>query len=134
MQRQAWRQQEQLQQWHGAAARQMAVEHAALLARASRYEAAAEAVVQRQQLDGRCVAAVIEQRGEQAVFTVRTEGAANLPEVGRLASELRSSSEKLQLAESELRSYSERLQVAESALRSSSEMLQLKEMKSTTFL
>ena len=80
LQWQAWPQQEQLQQCHGAEIRQMAGEHAELRARAFHYEAAAEAVVQRQELDARCVSAAAEQRCEQYILAARAESAVGLAE------------------------------------------------------
>ena len=96
----------------------MACEHAELVALAFRHEAAAEAVAQRQRLEVRCVAVAVEQRCEQFVLSARAEGEENLAEVGRLASELRSTSEKAQLTKSELRSSSEKLQLKDAEMKS----------------
>ena len=73
----AGQQQEQLQQLHGVETRQLANEHAELLARSSHVEAAAEAFAQRQALDARSVATAVEQRCERLVATTRDELAAS---------------------------------------------------------
>ena len=88
--------------------RQLANEHAELLARASPYEASAEALAQSREADARCIATALEQRCERLFATTREELAAS-----QLA--LRSSIQRLQSAEAqhlaEMQTMKETLQI-----------------------
>ena len=77
--------------WHNAAE---------LVARASHYEAAADALAQKQELDARCIATAVEQRCERLFVTIRAELATSQAALRSWSKELRS----------ERRSFSETLQ------------------------
>ena len=79
----------------------MASEHAELLARASHYEAAADALAQQKELDARCVAAAFGQRCGRIFAATRAELAASQAENGPLSEKLLESAEKLQELDAE---------------------------------
>ena len=89
VQRQTRMQLVQLQQWHGAETRQMASEHAELVARVSRQEASAEAAVERLQAQHRFEIAALQQRCEQLLQSAKAE-------YDRVGAELRVAREQME--------------------------------------